>query len=86
MGDVNEASLLDYFCSSRDGSGRVKNADILRTFKPFIGHADAQLRGKSVNRESARAGYVHGGMAPRMTSCSIGVKPSKRPLIVLPVQ
>lgn len=46
MGDVSEESLLDYFSSSGGGSGRVRNADILRTFKAFIGHTDPQLRGK----------------------------------------
>ncbi|XP_075897789.1 ankyrin repeat domain-containing protein SOWAHC [Nelusetta ayraudi] len=46
MSDVNEESLLDYFSSSGGSSGRVKNADILRTFKAFIGHADPQLRAK----------------------------------------
>lgn len=46
MGDVSEESLLDYFCSAGGSSGRVRNADILRTFKPFIGHAEPQLRGK----------------------------------------
>lgn len=46
MSDVSEESLLDYFSSSGGSSGRVKNADILRTFKAFIGHADPQLRAK----------------------------------------
>ncbi|XP_070825623.1 ankyrin repeat domain-containing protein SOWAHC [Chaetodon trifascialis] len=46
MGDVSEESLLDYFCSTGGSSGRVRNADILRTFKPFIGHSDLQLRAK----------------------------------------
>lgn len=46
MKDVSEESLLDYFCSNGANSGRVKNADILKTFKPFIGHSDLQLRGK----------------------------------------
>lgn len=46
MGDVSEDSLLDYFFSAGGNSGRVKNADILRTFKPFIGHSDPHLRGK----------------------------------------
>lgn len=46
MSDVSEESLLDYFYSAGGDSGRVKNADILRTFKPFIGHSDLQLRGK----------------------------------------
>lgn len=46
MGDVSEESLLDYFYSTGGSSGRVKNADLLKTFKPFIGHSDLQLRGK----------------------------------------
>ncbi len=46
MSDVSEESLLDYFYSTGGSSGRVKNADILKTFKPFIGHSDLQLRGK----------------------------------------
>uniref|UniRef100_A0A3B4TJN0 SOWAHA-C winged helix-turn-helix domain-containing protein n=1 Tax=Seriola dumerili TaxID=41447 RepID=A0A3B4TJN0_SERDU len=46
MGDVSEESLLDYFYSTGGNSGRVKNADILKTFKPFIGHSDLQLRAK----------------------------------------
>ncbi|XP_030589940.1 ankyrin repeat domain-containing protein SOWAHC [Archocentrus centrarchus] len=46
MSDVSEESLLDYFYSAGGDSGRVKNADILKTFKPFIGHSDSQLRAK----------------------------------------
>ncbi|XP_028266275.1 ankyrin repeat domain-containing protein SOWAHA isoform X2 [Parambassis ranga] len=46
MGDVSEESLLDYFYSVGGNSGRVKNADLLKTFKPFIGHSDLQLRAK----------------------------------------
>ncbi|XP_044067665.1 ankyrin repeat domain-containing protein SOWAHA isoform X7 [Siniperca chuatsi] len=46
MRDVSEESLLDYFYSTGGNSGRVKNADILKTFKPFIGHSDLQLRAK----------------------------------------
>ncbi|XP_071333417.1 ankyrin repeat domain-containing protein SOWAHC [Trachinotus anak] len=46
MGDVREEALLDYFYSTGGNSGRVKNADILKTFKPFIGHSDLQLRAK----------------------------------------
>ncbi|XP_054465927.1 ankyrin repeat domain-containing protein SOWAHB [Anoplopoma fimbria] len=46
MGDVSEESLLDYFYSTGGSSGRVKNADILKKFKPFIGHSDLQLRAK----------------------------------------
>lgn len=46
MSDVSEESLLDYFYSTGNSSGRVRNADILKTYKPFIGHADAQLRAK----------------------------------------
>lgn len=41
--DVSEESLLDYFYSA---GGKVKNADLLKTYKPFIGHSDLQLRGK----------------------------------------
>lgn len=46
MSAVSEESLLDYFYSTGGNSGRVKNADILKTFKPFIGHSDLQLRAK----------------------------------------
>ncbi|XP_076022622.1 uncharacterized protein LOC143013057 isoform X1 [Genypterus blacodes] len=46
MSDVSEESLLDYFYSAGGNSGKVKNADILKTFKPFIGHSDLQLRAK----------------------------------------
>ncbi|XP_020774285.2 ankyrin repeat domain-containing protein SOWAHB isoform X2 [Boleophthalmus pectinirostris] len=46
MKDVSEESLLDYFYTTGGNSGRVKNADILKTFKPFIGHSDLQLRAK----------------------------------------
>ncbi|KAM9752138.1 ankyrin repeat domain-containing protein SOWAHC [Menidia menidia] len=46
MGDVSEESLLDYFYSAGGNSGRVRNADMLRTFKPFIGHGDPELRAK----------------------------------------
>ncbi|CAJ1084483.1 ankyrin repeat domain-containing protein SOWAHA isoform X3 [Xyrichtys novacula] len=46
MSDVSEDALLDYFYSTGGNSGRVKNADILKTFKPFIGHSDLQLRAK----------------------------------------
>lgn len=46
MSDVSEAALLEYFCSSGGSSGRVRNADLLKTFKPFIGHSDPQLRGR----------------------------------------
>ncbi|XP_068588808.1 ankyrin repeat domain-containing protein SOWAHC [Cebidichthys violaceus] len=46
MSDVREESLLDYFYSTGGSSGRVKNADLLKTFKPFIGHSDLQLRAK----------------------------------------
>ncbi|XP_061694840.1 uncharacterized protein LOC133510661 isoform X1 [Syngnathoides biaculeatus] len=46
MSDVSEGSLLDYFYSTSGSSGKVRNADILKTFKPFIGHSDAQLRAK----------------------------------------
>lgn len=46
MGDVSEDALLDYFYNAGGGTGRVKNAEILKTFKPFIGHSDLQLRAK----------------------------------------
>ncbi|XP_071398017.1 ankyrin repeat domain-containing protein SOWAHC [Centroberyx affinis] len=46
MSDVSEESLLDYFYSTGGNSGKVKNADILKTYKPFIGHSDLQLRAK----------------------------------------
>lgn len=46
MGDVSEEALLDYFSCSGGSSGRVRNADLLKIFKPFIGHADLQLRGE----------------------------------------
>ncbi|XP_034552174.1 ankyrin repeat domain-containing protein SOWAHA isoform X2 [Notolabrus celidotus] len=46
MSDVSEDALLDYFYSTGGNSGRVKNADILKRFKPFIGHSDLQLRAK----------------------------------------
>ncbi|XP_038165353.1 ankyrin repeat domain-containing protein SOWAHC isoform X3 [Cyprinodon tularosa] len=46
MGDVSEESLLDYFYSAGGNSGRVRNADILKTFKPFIGHSEPQRRAK----------------------------------------
>ncbi|XP_021421727.1 ankyrin repeat domain-containing protein SOWAHC isoform X3 [Oncorhynchus mykiss] len=43
MGDVTEESLLDYFCSA---GGKVKNADLMKIYRPFIGHNDMQLRDK----------------------------------------
>nr|ACN11450.1 Ankyrin repeat domain-containing protein 57 [Salmo salar] len=43
MGDVSEESLLDYFYSAR---GKVKNADLMKIYRPFIGHNDMQLRAK----------------------------------------
>ncbi|XP_037136415.1 ankyrin repeat domain-containing protein SOWAHA isoform X2 [Syngnathus acus] len=46
MSDVSEGSLLDYFYDTAGSSGKVRNADILKTFKPFIGHSDVQLRAK----------------------------------------
>ncbi|KAM9785594.1 uncharacterized protein ACB057_013958 [Neosynchiropus ocellatus] len=46
MSDVSEEALLDYFSAAGGNSGKVKNADILKTFKPFIGHSDPQLRAK----------------------------------------
>lgn len=45
MSDVSEESLLEYFYFSGGSSGRLRNADLLKTFKPFIGHPDPQLRG-----------------------------------------
>ncbi|KAM4610631.1 ankyrin repeat domain-containing protein SOWAHA [Polymixia lowei] len=46
MSDVSEESLLDYFYSVGGNSGKVKNAEMLKTYKPFIGHSDLQLRAK----------------------------------------
>lgn len=46
MDDVSEESLLDYFYTTGGISGKVKNADILKTYKPFIGHIDLELRAK----------------------------------------
>uniref|UniRef100_H3D4I4 SOWAHA-C winged helix-turn-helix domain-containing protein n=1 Tax=Tetraodon nigroviridis TaxID=99883 RepID=H3D4I4_TETNG len=46
MAEVSEESLLESFCSGGGGSGRLRNADLLKTFKPFIGHPDPQLRAK----------------------------------------
>ncbi|KAJ8016941.1 hypothetical protein DPEC_G00012580 [Dallia pectoralis] len=43
MGDVSEESLLDYFYSA---GGKVRNAELMRTYKSFIGHSDTQLRAK----------------------------------------
>ncbi|KAK6308344.1 hypothetical protein J4Q44_G00216150 [Coregonus suidteri] len=43
MGDVSEESLLDYFYSV---GGKVKNTELMKTYKPFIGHKDMQLRAK----------------------------------------
>uniref|UniRef100_A0AAZ3NQL2 SOWAHA-C winged helix-turn-helix domain-containing protein n=1 Tax=Oncorhynchus tshawytscha TaxID=74940 RepID=A0AAZ3NQL2_ONCTS len=43
MGDVSEESLLDYFYSA---GGKVKNADLMKIYRPFIGHNDMQLRDK----------------------------------------
>ncbi|XP_072304944.1 ankyrin repeat domain-containing protein SOWAHC [Eucyclogobius newberryi] len=42
--DVSEEALLEHFFCR--GGNRVKNADLLKTFKPFIGHSDAHLRAK----------------------------------------
>lgn len=53
MSEVSEESLLEYFCSSGGGSGRLRNADLLKTFKPFIGHPDPQLRGRSTDPPKA---------------------------------
>uniref|UniRef100_A0A672NU17 SOWAHA-C winged helix-turn-helix domain-containing protein n=1 Tax=Sinocyclocheilus grahami TaxID=75366 RepID=A0A672NU17_SINGR len=41
MGEISEASLLDYICSS---GGKVKNSDLSKTYKHFINHSDLQLR------------------------------------------
>uniref|UniRef100_A0A8C6WSQ3 SOWAHA-C winged helix-turn-helix domain-containing protein n=1 Tax=Neogobius melanostomus TaxID=47308 RepID=A0A8C6WSQ3_9GOBI len=46
MGDVSEEALLDYFFNAGGNTGKVKNAEILKTYKPFIGHSDLQLRAK----------------------------------------
>ncbi|XP_016146659.1 ankyrin repeat domain-containing protein SOWAHC-like [Sinocyclocheilus grahami] len=43
MGEISEASLLDYICSS---GGKVKNSDLSKTYKHFINHSDLQLRAK----------------------------------------
>lgn len=43
MGDVSEASLLDYIYSS---GGKVKNADLLKRYKQFVSHSDLYLRGE----------------------------------------
>ncbi|XP_060792620.1 ankyrin repeat domain-containing protein SOWAHB [Neoarius graeffei] len=43
MGDVSEASLLDYICSS---GGKVRNSDLLKTYKQFVSHSDLHLRAK----------------------------------------
>ncbi|XDV46385.1 hypothetical protein PO909_014286 [Leuciscus waleckii] len=43
MGEISEASLLDYICSC---GGKVKNSDLSKTYKHFINHNDLQLRAK----------------------------------------
>ncbi|XP_041954841.1 ankyrin repeat domain-containing protein SOWAHA isoform X1 [Alosa sapidissima] len=43
MGDVSEETLLNYIYSL---GGKVRNADILKKYKPFISHNDLQLRAK----------------------------------------
>ncbi|KTF89979.1 hypothetical protein cypCar_00022953 [Cyprinus carpio] len=43
MGEISEASLLEYICSS---GGKVKNSDLSNTYKHFINHSDLQLRAK----------------------------------------
>ncbi|XP_073679353.1 ankyrin repeat domain-containing protein SOWAHC [Garra rufa] len=43
MGEISEASLLDYIWSS---GGKVKNSDLSKTYKHFINHSDLQLRAK----------------------------------------
>lgn len=43
MGDVSEASLLDYIYSS---GGKVRNSELLKTYRQFISHSDLQLRAK----------------------------------------
>lgn len=83
MSDVSEQSLLDYFHSTAGGSGRVRNADLLKTFKPFIGHADLQLRGELLGGNFAwqtldDGGWLRGDVASSravslttiMASCS----------------
>lgn len=55
MGDVSEESLLEFFCSSGGSSGRLRNAELLKAFKPFIGHPDPQLRGRLTDRSTDRS-------------------------------
>ncbi|KAI1897119.1 hypothetical protein AGOR_G00079840, partial [Albula goreensis] len=43
MGEISEESLLDYMFKE---GGKVKNADLLKTYKQFISHSDQQLRAK----------------------------------------
>ncbi|XP_047663245.1 ankyrin repeat domain-containing protein SOWAHD isoform X2 [Tachysurus fulvidraco] len=43
MGDVSEASLLDYIYSS---GGKVTNSDLMKSFKQFVSHSDLHLRAK----------------------------------------
>ncbi|KAG7274590.1 hypothetical protein CRUP_029231 [Coryphaenoides rupestris] len=44
--DVTEDALLDYFYRSGGDAGKVRNADLLKTYKPLISHQDLQLRGE----------------------------------------
>uniref|UniRef100_W5MJ03 SOWAHA-C winged helix-turn-helix domain-containing protein n=1 Tax=Lepisosteus oculatus TaxID=7918 RepID=W5MJ03_LEPOC len=41
MGELSEDSLLDYL---RAAGGRVKNSDLLKAYKEYIGHSDQRLR------------------------------------------
>ncbi|XP_053499470.1 uncharacterized protein LOC128619350 [Ictalurus furcatus] len=43
MGDVSEASLLDFIYSS---GGKVTNSDLMKTYKQFVNHSDLHLRAK----------------------------------------
>ncbi|GAA6106999.1 ankyrin repeat domain-containing protein SOWAHD isoform X1 [Tachysurus ichikawai] len=43
MGDVSEASLLEYIYSS---GGKVTNSDLMKSFKQFVSHSDLHLRAK----------------------------------------
>lgn len=43
MGDVSEGSLLDYIYSS---GGKVKNSELMKTYKEFVSHSDLHLRGE----------------------------------------
>ncbi|KAB5546515.1 hypothetical protein PHYPO_G00072980 [Pangasianodon hypophthalmus] len=43
MGDISEASLLEYIYSS---GGKVTNSDLMKTYKQFVSHSDLHLRAK----------------------------------------